>query len=563
MKFLYKTKTAVFFTDTVEILEPEEPTLEHTKNNVTCPGGTNGSFIVIIETVSVAEDYEYSLNGGDYQPDSTFTDLPAGIYTVNVRNPDSCVFTITVEITEPGTPQPEMIIENESCDGSDDGTLTVNLPDSLGTFEFSLDGIVYQDTNTFENLGAGNYDLHLMNSSGCVSTHSFEITAPEAPDFTIETNSVTCNGGNDGEIEVTVNSGVSPYEYALNGGTFQSSNIFSNLTAGDYTLTVRDGNNCSFDAIVTVAEPNPMTSEITGENETCSYENGWATILVEGGTSPYVYDWSNGVKNPVITDLSEATYKITITDHAGCVHFDSILLKNEAAPIVGAEINDVSCKGEENGWISLEIESESYPLKYYWSNGEDRSQIANLKAANYSVTVIDDNNCYSSETFTVNEPKELTLDTEFEFEKSKGSVNLKVEGGTAPFEYYWSNGSTEEDLRDVEFGVYEVTVTDSKGCEKSASFRVFDPNQHLKDRINVYPVPTFDELSIEMILPGLELVQISLLDELGRELIRLDEREIEEETIILNLENLAGAMYMLRLQIGEDVIVKRIIKQSE
>ena len=77
---------------TVEVPEPEEPEIEFETINVTCPGGNNASFIVIIETVSVAEDYEYSLNGQDYQADSTFTELEAGEYEVFVQNENGCIF---------------------------------------------------------------------------------------------------------------------------------------------------------------------------------------------------------------------------------------------------------------------------------------------------------------------------------------------------------------------------------------------------------------------------------------------------------------------------------------
>ena len=518
---------------------------------------------MIIETVSVTEDYEYSLDGGDYQPDSIFTDLPAGVYNVDVMNPEGCVFSITVEITEPEEPQPGLILQNESCDGSNDGSLTVNIPDSLGIFEYSLDGINYQDSNVFENLGAGDYELFLMNQFSCVNSVEFEITAPEAPAFTIETTDVTCNGGNDGAIIVNVNSGVSPFEYALNGGDFQTSNTFSNLTAGDYTVSILDGNNCSFDTIITIEEPAPINALVSGGNETCGYENGWATVSVEGGSSPYKYEWNNGVQNHVITDLVESIYRITVTDFYGCQLVDSIFLKNEAAPNVGAEINDVNCFGEENGWISLEIESESYPLEYYWSNGDERSQIVDLKAANYAVTVIDANNCYTSEVFTVKQPEKLVLNANLGFEKSKGSVILKVEGGTPPFEYSWSNGSTEKDLVNVNYGEYSVTVSDAEGCREMATFRVFDPTQNFEQGIKIYPVPTYDDVKIEVVLPGIEKVQIFLIDELGRELIRTEEQEIESEIITLNLDHLPSAMYMLRINVGTEVMIKRIVKQSE
>ncbi len=558
-----QNESGCIFTDTVELTEPEEPTIDFDKNDVTCPGGNNASFIVIIETVSISEDYEYSIDGGDYQPDSTFTDLSAGVYTVNVRNPDSCVFSITVEITEPSEPQPGLIIENESCAGSNDGSLTVNLPDSLGNFEYSLDGITYQDANVFENLSAGNYELFLLNESSCLSSINFEITAPEAPEYTVETTDVTCNGGNDGVITINVTSGTSPFEYALNGGTYQTSNTFTGLVAGDYTVTVLDGNDCSFNSEVVIDEPDPINAYVSGGNETCSYENGWATVTVEGGASPYKYDWSNGIQNPVITDLTGSTYRITVTDLLGCQFVDSILLKNEAAPVVGAEINDVSCNGEEDGWINLDIETESHPLKYFWTTGENRDQIENLKAGNYTVTVIDVNNCYISERFQVKEPEKLTLNANLGFEKSKGSINLEVEGGTAPYEYFWSNGSTEEDLFEIDYGIYTVTVTDAEGCEEIASFRVFDPSQSLDERINVYPVPTFDDINIELILPDIENVQIFLLDELGRELVRTEEKELENEVITLNLGDLPGALYLLRIHVGNEIIVKRIIKQSE
>src|SRR5690606_37421650 len=139
-------------------------------------------------------------------------------------------------------------------------------------------------------LAAGDYTITVRDANGCTETASITINEPDELLATAAAMDITCNGSADGQIEVTVAGGTEGYEYSLNGGAFQTGNLFENLAAGAYTITVRDANGCTATATATIDEPAALTAAITSADATCNgAADGTITVVAGGGTADYEY----------------------------------------------------------------------------------------------------------------------------------------------------------------------------------------------------------------------------------------------------------------------------------
>ncbi|MEL6837619.1 MAG: SprB repeat-containing protein, partial [Bacteroidota bacterium] len=153
-----------------------------------------------------------------------------------------------------------------------------------------------------------------------------------------------------------------------------------------------------------------------------------------------------------------------------------------AIDVSGTVTEDVDCFGAATGSIDLDVSGGTAPYTYAWSNSATTEDIFNLLAGTYSVTVTDANGCTDEASFTIGEPTELTIDAGGTNREdvdcngaATGSIDLLVEGGTAPYTYNWSTGQTSEDVSNLTAGTYDVTVTDANDCTDSASFTITEP----------------------------------------------------------------------------------------
>ncbi|MCX7955318.1 MAG: gliding motility-associated C-terminal domain-containing protein [Bacteroidales bacterium] len=220
-------------------------------------------------------------------------------------------------------------------------------------------------------------------------------------------------------------------------------------------------------------------------DNTCYGDNNGSIDLTVSGDviPPLSYNWSgpNGFSsnNEDIYNLYSGWYKVTITDNIGAKKVDSTYLGEKSA--IGLIFNTIepSCFGYNNGKINLTVVGGLSPYSYLWSNGQITEDITNIPAGKYKVTVTDAFGCSKIDSVIVMQPSEIvityTLTNPSCMPGDDGLIDIEISGGTPQYAYLWSNGSTNQDISNLNAGVYSVTVTDFNGCTKTKTFNLNNP----------------------------------------------------------------------------------------
>lgn len=373
--------------------------------------------------------------------------------------------------------------EDISCFGASDGGITSTM--TGGTSPYTYNWSNGETTETIDGLSAGNYTLNLTDDNGCVISQSITLNNPLVLNASISVVSdyngedVSCYGSSDGIAEVIPSGGVSPYTYDWsNGSTNQQA---SGLSAGSYSVQYTDLNGCSKTISIDVLQPDTLNIEASIVDVSCNGGNdGSIDITPSGGVTPYTYQWDHGPINEDVNTLSANSYSITLTDANNCFYVLENLVVDPTAIQLSVTVTDALCYGDANGSIDLTAEGGTPPYDFDWTNGEITEDINDLIIGDYTVTVTDDNGCYTDITGTVNQPDSLKVDDIIShvtcFSYSNGYVDVSVYGGTQPYYFTWSNGDDIEDLLDVTAGIYSLYLEDEHGCNKTKEYTVTEPD---------------------------------------------------------------------------------------
>jgi gliding motility-associated-like protein len=294
-----------------------------TPSPTSCSGATNGS--VQVNALSGTGPYEYRMGAtGSWQTANTFTALAPGTYTFYARS-GSCVSNGVDATVNSGSVLTATYNKTDvSCFGGNDGTATIN-PPSAGSYTYSRDNFTTQQPgNQFTNLASGNYTFWLKDNAGCIGTVNVTITQPtQLSASTPVVAAPKCNGGNDGSITLTASGGTAPYQYALNGGSFGSSNNF-NVAAGNHSVTIKDAKGCLLPVNnINVSQPAALSVNVLSTlNATCNGgQNGEIQLAASGGTSPFRYTVTGmAQQTSSIFKVNPGTYTVSVTDYNNCTY---------------------------------------------------------------------------------------------------------------------------------------------------------------------------------------------------------------------------------------------------
>ena len=301
---------------------------------------------------------------------------------------------------------------------------------------------------------------------------------------TISGTSVTCNGGSDGSITVTPNSGTGPYSILWNTG--DTTNTVSNLLAGSYTVTVTDATGCSVIGDGTVGSPTALILTTSSTDETCANNDGSVTVMASGGKDPYTYLWNTApaATTSTVTGLTAGTYLVTVTDASGCTAVASATVTDACtgcAMTLATSFAAPSCNGLGDASATVTPSLGTYPYTYNWTSAtpDTDSTASGLMAGVYSITVTDALNCVDSTTIVVTQPDALQLTlsaTPTTCAGSDGVASAVTSGGNGVYFYAWNTIPTQTTNQIIGLApaTYSVAVIDGNGCIAADSIEVIN-----------------------------------------------------------------------------------------
>jgi len=455
-----------------------------TKTNVTCNGNNNGT--ITLNATGGTTPYQYSIdNGVNYQSSNSFTNLPPNTYTLRVTDSNSCISNSqNSTVTEPNAISFTTTQVNVKCFGGNTGSIVVSASGGTGTLQYSKDnGTTWQSSSTFSNLIAGVYDVKVKDANNCItSSQIITITQPAVLAFTTSQTNVLCNGGNSGSLTVFATGGTTPYQYSKNNGSsYQSSNVFANLTAGNNTILVKDSNNCvTSSQIVTITQPSSISVTINSTNLSCNGSNdGTITITSSGGSSPHQYSINGGANyqsSNVFSNLTPATYNIIVRDTNNCIsNSQNRTITQPTILSFSATQSNISCNGSNNGSITVSASGGTSPYQYSSDNGQSfqsANTFSNLTTNTYIVLIKDAYNCITnSQSFTISEPSIISFSTNQSDVTcnggNNGNITVTATGGSGTLQYSSNNGTSFQSsstFTNLVAGTYNVKVKDGNNC---------------------------------------------------------------------------------------------------
>ena len=483
----------------IVVSEPAVLSASAVQDSVDCNGTSTGQ--ITITGTGGSPVYQYSINNcATYQASNVFSNVAAGTYTVCVKDIHNCTATTTIDVLEPTVLSASAVQDSVDCFGTASGSITVSGTGGSPIYQYSIDNCAtYQAGSTFNSLAAGTYTVCVKDIHNCTATTTIDVLAPTQLTVSAVQDSVDCNGTATGSITVTAGGGTQDYSYSIdNCATYQASNVFNNLTAGQYTVCVKDYHNCTVTTVINVLEPTPLT--ITGNAlglATCSPGNdGKDTITATGGTLGYTYAYDANAfqASNILTGLSAGSHTVYVKDFHGCMDSATIVINTANGPTASiGNTTNPTCSPGCDGTAVINVLNGTQPYTYTINNSgavavsTTTSGLATTLCQNviYTITVQDANQCTVATTVQLNSASSptLTLDSTHNASCSPGCdgvAYLTPSGGGSTYSYAVSPAGTTT-LGNVISGLcastnYTIVLSDNNGCKDTVIVQVGTAN---------------------------------------------------------------------------------------
>ncbi|MEM6965688.1 MAG: reprolysin-like metallopeptidase, partial [Bacteroidota bacterium] len=424
------------------------------EQEVSCFGSGDG--MIYANASGGTPPFSYSLNGGAFQDDPMFDELPAGTYSIVVKDANGTeVETNTVTLENPA----ELMMDVQ-VNGN---TITITASGGTGILQYSLNSGVSQVSNIFENVAPGSYSVITSDENFCsIIQINIDIAAQPITVSAVVEKQISCHNETDGIIYAVGAGGYPPLTYSINGSAYQENPAFENLAAGTYAVSVKDDQGTIVIADeIKLENPALLSLDVT-------VVNNIITANVTGGTGSLTYVLNDSITqdSSAFTELPNGFYNITITDEKGCTisqnNIEVGYVPMSASAVVEQEMN---CHDDQGGIIVVAASGGNSPLQYSL-NGVDfqeSSIFENLNGGIYSVTVMD----AIGDMITTNQVEIINPEELLAFFSVVGNnVTINGSGGTGNLSYSINGGTFQNSnvFTGLINGTHFFTVMDENEC---------------------------------------------------------------------------------------------------
>ena len=451
------------------------------KTDVRCFGSTTGS--AIVNAAGGTTPYIYSIISGPNTPvvnGNTITGMIAGTYNVQVKDANNCTAILPVVISQPvsslditGVPA---ILTNPSCFGTATGSINTTVSGGTAPYVY----VWSNGTNSADPTGfvAGTYTVTVTDANNCsISGGPYVLSNPAIVTLTASSIVSTTCGSSTGSVVLTSSDGSS---VTLNGITKVSGSTFSGLTSGSFTAATN-----GICVATTTFHINNSSSTLVAKitNETLpACHNGTGSVIITGSGGVGVLSYSLDGATPQSTGsfggISAGNHLVTVSDANNCTFPVSFNITNPPSLTVALiSQTNVSCYGSATGSAIVNAAGGTTGYIYSVVSGPNNptitgNVITGMIAGIYNIQAEDANHCSAPLQVIITQPSAgLNISTTPAilinpscYGTATGSINTTVTGGTPPYTYNWSNGTSSADPTGLIAGTYNVTITDAKGC---------------------------------------------------------------------------------------------------
>jgi large repetitive protein len=456
---------------------------------ISCAGANDGSIKVNPTGGNGVFTYSWTGPTGFVSNSKDLANLKPGSYQVSISDQFGCSISKTYQITEPQPLLANVVsTKNILCAGDKSGEIEISVSGGISSipyqFEWKRDGIlILENSQNLSGVSAGTYEVKISDANGCFKIISgIQLTEPAAAlVINYQKTDISCYGANDGALELDVSGGLPPYTITWSFGSTQSS--FDNLGPGNYTLTVSDQSGCTRSQTITIEDApifdtNPELKQISCFGK----KDGSIKLNLQGGVGKTIIRWDHGPELENLFNLSSGFYGVTVKDETACEIRSEFNIVEPALLQLEPKVTDaLDCINTQSGEINLGITGGTPPYTIQWSNGSTSEVLTGITSGQYAVTVKDASGCLINKSFEIKRPPALSIvgfrstNVQCSPRSIEEKFQITVTGGVAPYTIQWSGGNVSSDGKTMitdSPGLYEVVVTDGKGCIKNETFEV-------------------------------------------------------------------------------------------
>lgn len=464
--------------NTLNITQPAAMQISTSATPSSCTAPTGS---ITVSVTGGSGNKVYKLNAGNFQISNSFSSLPVGIHTVTVRDANMCTQTkIQQVVSNNFTVTPTVF--NPSCSGGQ-GVITVATVGGSGQKTYSLNNGSFGISNTFNFLSVGTYTLSAKDGNGCIAATTANVVSPTALLLATTHTPIACNGQTT-TITMTASGGTPGYQFKLNNGLFQMGNQFHNVSAGNYTCTVRDSKNCTKTATLQITQPTSFSISPVTQPTFCGGANSTTLSLqTNGAVGSILYQLNNSPFqfNNSFVLTSPGTYTVTAKNSNNCTATTSVIIQNSNL-IIANVTTHIACNPSD-GSFSVHAQGGVPGYSYKLNNGSFTvdSVFTNLSGGTYTVTVQDANLCSTSSIVQLPTGTTPLLDISQQGIATcpNQTITLHATGnaGVPPYTYQLNNNgfTNSTDYSVSSGGTYTITVQDAQGCTSTGTSVVSMP----------------------------------------------------------------------------------------